>query len=120
MDSGRPGGRLLALAAMVAAVAIQLPIFDRWFGLLDEGYMLSLAAEIRRGQMLYRDVYVDAPFPAAFYLLAVGGWLRSRYGYGPRLLDLPYSFTFLNLAAAAGLLAYLRGAHTAGWKGRPS
>ena len=57
---------------MLAAVAIQLPIFDRWFGLLDEGYMLSLAAEIRRGQMLYRDVYVDAPFPAAFYLLA--GW----------------------------------------------
>ena len=65
-------GRLLALGAALAAVAIQLPIFDRWFGLLDEGYMLSLADDIRRGQMLYRDVYVDAPFPAAFYLLA--GW----------------------------------------------
>ncbi len=57
---------------------------------------------------------------AAFYFLAVAGWLRSRYGRGPRLLDLPYSFTFLNLAAAAGLLAYLRGAYTAGWKGRAS
>jgi biofilm PGA synthesis N-glycosyltransferase PgaC len=56
----------------------------------------------------------------AFYLLAALGWLRSRYGRGPRFLDLPYSFTFLNLAAAAGFLAYLRGAHTAGWKGRPS
>jgi hypothetical protein len=70
--STRSGGRLLALGATCAAVAIQLPIFDRWFGLLDEGYMLSLAADIRRGQMLYRDVYVDAPFPAAFYVLA--GW----------------------------------------------
>jgi poly-beta-1,6-N-acetyl-D-glucosamine synthase len=57
---------------------------------------------------------------ALFYLLAIAGWLRSRYGRGPRLLDLPYSFTLLNLAAAAGLLAYLRGAHTAGWKGGSS
>jgi hypothetical protein len=66
------GGWLLPLLAVLAAVAIQLPIYDRWFGLLDEGYMLALADDIRRGQMLYRDVYVDAPFPGAFYLLA--GW----------------------------------------------
>lgn len=62
----------LPLAAALAAVLVQLPIFDRWYALLDEGYMLSLAAEINRGRMLYRDVYVDAPFPAAFYVLA--GW----------------------------------------------
>jgi hypothetical protein len=65
-------GWLLPLLAVVAAVAIQLPIYDRWFGLLDEGYMLALADDIGRGQMLYRDVYVDAPFPGAFYVLA--GW----------------------------------------------
>jgi hypothetical protein len=68
-----PGWRF-PLAATLAAVLVQLPIFDRWYGLLDEGYMLSLAAEINRGRLLYRDVYVDAPFPAAFYVLA--GWFR--------------------------------------------
>jgi len=29
---------------------------------------------VNRGKLLYRDVYVDAPFPGAFYLLA--GWFR--------------------------------------------
>lgn len=64
--------RLLAVLAAAVAVLLQLAIYDRWFGLLDEGYMLALAEDIRRGHVLYRDVYVDAPLPAAFYLLA--GW----------------------------------------------
>lgn len=67
----RPGGRVaLALAVFVLAFASQLPFFDRWFGLLDEGYVLSIAEDVRGGALLYRDVTVDAPFPAAFHLLA--------------------------------------------------
>ncbi len=73
-EAPRPpaAGALAAVAAL--AVAVQLPIFDRWLSLLDEGYILELADDINRGKILYRDVYVDAPFPGAFYLIA--GWFR--------------------------------------------
>lgn len=64
----------LTIAVALAAVAVQLPIFDRWFALLDEGYILEIADDINRGKVLYRDVNVDAPFPGAFYLLA--WWFR--------------------------------------------
>jgi hypothetical protein len=64
----------VTLAVALAAIAIQLPIFDRWFALLDEGYILEIADDINRGAVLYRDVNVDAPFPGAFYLLA--WWFR--------------------------------------------
>ena len=64
----------LTLAVALAAIAIQLPIFDRWFALLDEGYILQIADDVNRGNVLYRDVNVDAPFPGAFYLLA--WWFR--------------------------------------------
>ncbi|MBY0280512.1 hypothetical protein K2Z84_34690 [Candidatus Binatia bacterium] len=64
----------LTLAVALSAVLVQLPIFDRWFALLDEGYILEIADDINRGNVLYRDVNVDAPFPGAFYLLA--WWFR--------------------------------------------
>ena len=64
----------LTCAVALAAIAIQLPIFDRWFALLDEGYILQIADDVNRGNVLYRDVNVDAPFPGAFYLLA--WWFR--------------------------------------------
>src|SRR5262249_10334638 len=62
--------KLLTLGVAAAALAVQLPIYDRGFSLLDEGYLLTLAGEIARGKLLYRDVYVDNPLPGAFYLLA--------------------------------------------------
>src|SRR6266480_4765410 len=65
---------LLTASVGLAAVAIQLPIFDRWLALLDEGYLLELADEVNRGKLLYRDVYVDAPLPGAFYAMAA--WFR--------------------------------------------
>ena len=64
----------LPLVAGTAALVLQTFIFDRWFGLLDEGYILAIADDINRGKVLYRDIYIDAPFPGAFYLLA--GWFR--------------------------------------------
>jgi hypothetical protein len=64
----------LVLAVVLVAVAFQWPIHDRWAALLDEGYILSIADDINRGRVLYRDVTVDAPFPGAFYLLA--WWFR--------------------------------------------
>ncbi len=72
MRDGREA--LSTLGVALAAVAIQLPIYDRHLALLDEGYLLALAEEIARGKLLYRDVYVDNPFPGAFYL--VSAWLR--------------------------------------------
>ena len=64
----------IALGVALAAIAVQLPILDRWFALLDEGYILQIADDVNRGNVLYRDVNVDAPFPGAFYLLA--WWFR--------------------------------------------
>jgi hypothetical protein len=52
-----------------------------------------------------------------FYALAVCGWLRSRYGHGPRLLDPAYSLVLLQLAAVAGLVSFLGGGYDRGWKG---
>src|SRR2546425_10837319 len=77
---------LSTLAVALAAVAIQLPIYDRHLALLDEGYLLALAEEIARGKLLYRDVYVDNPFPGAFYLVAA--WLGAAGAaiWAPRLL----------------------------------
>jgi 4-amino-4-deoxy-L-arabinose transferase-like glycosyltransferase len=77
--TGRPGewdrrDWWLAAATFVAAVIFQLPIFDRWLALLDEGYVLQIADDINRGRILYRDVVVDAPFPLSFELLAA--WFR--------------------------------------------
>src|SRR6266581_9620310 len=51
-----------------------LPIHDRWLGLLDEGYVLAIADEVNRGRALYRDIWIDNPFPGAFTLLAL--WFR--------------------------------------------
>ncbi len=52
-----------------------------------------------------------------FYALAVCGWLRSRYGHGPRFLDPAYSLVLLQLAAVAGLVSFLGGDYRRGWKG---
>ncbi len=64
----------LAFGVVLVAVAVQWPIHDRWLALLDEGYILSIADDVNRGKVLYRDVTVDAPLPAAFHLLAA--WFR--------------------------------------------
>jgi cellulose synthase/poly-beta-1,6-N-acetylglucosamine synthase-like glycosyltransferase len=55
-----------------------------------------------------------------FYALAAAGWLRSRYGRGPRFLDPAYSLVLLHLAAVGGLLSFLGGAYRRGWKGTGS
>ena len=60
----------------VALVTLLYPLFffDRWIGLLDEGYIHAIAADINRGDSLYGDIYVDNPFPGAFHILAF--WFR--------------------------------------------
>jgi hypothetical protein len=68
-----PRGPLRRRAApfWVAAVAFgfQLPFFDRWFSVMDEGHMLQFADVVAGGGMLYRDA-TSYPLPGAFYLLA--------------------------------------------------
>ena len=54
---------------------------------------------------------------AAFYLLALAGWAGSRRGRASRLTALPYAVVLLNLAAASGLVGFLRGTENATWKG---
>lgn len=73
-EISRPGETWLSVAVFLSALAFQLPLRTRWLALLDEGYILAIADDINRGQILYRDVTIDAPFPLAFYLLAI--WFR--------------------------------------------
>jgi hypothetical protein len=61
---------LSALLVAAAAVAFQLPVFDRTASLLDEGHILQFADLVHRGGELYRDA-VLLPLPGAFYLLAL-------------------------------------------------
>jgi hypothetical protein len=57
-------------AAFLAALAFQLPFFDRWFSFMDEGHLLLYADLIAQGGELYRDATVY-PLPGAFWLLAL-------------------------------------------------
>jgi len=60
----------LAAALFVAALLLQLAIFDRGAFYSDEGLLAQTAAEINRGKVPYRDIVMPLPGPAAFYLLA--------------------------------------------------
>lgn len=53
----------------VGVLLLQLPIFDRWLSLMDEGHILQFADLLRRGGELYRDATLIC-FPGAFYMLA--------------------------------------------------
>lgn len=70
---------------IVLALAIQLPLYDRWLSLLDEGAIAQIADQITRGGLPYRDG-VHVALPGIFYLtaglyglfgasLVVGRWL---------------------------------------------
>lgn len=52
----------------------------------------------------------------ALYGLALAGWRGARRQRPLRLTSLPYTFALLNLAAASGLLGFLRGTERASWK----
>lgn len=64
--------RIYGKTALVflATLIWQWPIFDRWLALLDEGYVMGIADQINQGQILYRDLTIDAPLPGSFHLLA--------------------------------------------------
>jgi poly-beta-1,6-N-acetyl-D-glucosamine synthase len=57
---------------------------------------------------------------ALFYVLAIAGGLRARRRRPLRLTSLPYTFALLNLAAAGGLIGFLRGSETARWRAASS
>ena len=61
------GGPLLVAAI---SFAFQLPFFDRWFSVMDEGHMLQFSDIVANGGMLYRDA-TSYPLPGSFYLLAL-------------------------------------------------
>jgi hypothetical protein len=99
----------LAAAVALAAVVVQLPIYDRWISLLDEGYLLALADDINRGRVLYRDVYVDAPFPGAFYLLAAWFRLAGTSVWSSRILELVVFALFAALVVGIARTVVSRG-----------
>lgn len=96
-DESAPSLRARAIVVAgfgLAALVLQLPIFARSFLILDEGYVMSIAAAINRGDVAYRDINVDAPFPGSFYVLA--GWFQA-FGtsvYSSRLLAMGLFVTF--------------------------
>jgi hypothetical protein len=75
-EPDKPDGRGLARGRagplLVAAIsfAFQLPFFDRWFSVMDEGHMLQFSDIVANGGMLYRDA-TSYPLPGSFYLLAL-------------------------------------------------
>jgi cellulose synthase/poly-beta-1,6-N-acetylglucosamine synthase-like glycosyltransferase len=69
------------------------------------------------GSTFYRAVLAAQ---ALFYLLAIAGGLRARRRRPLRLTSLPYTFALLNLAAAGGLIGFLRGSETARWRAASS
>lgn len=78
IDVRRDGAAIGLL--IVAALAIQLPIYNRWISLLDESAILQIADQLNDGGMLYRDA-VHVAFPGIFYLTA--GLFRL---FGPSML----------------------------------
>ncbi|MGE4607149.1 MAG: glycosyltransferase family 39 protein [Myxococcota bacterium] len=67
----RWGSKLRAPGCVaVLTLIVQLPFFDRWFSVMDEGHMLLFADLVTQGQLLYSDMTIY-PLPGAFYLLAL-------------------------------------------------
>jgi len=70
-ESG-PSTRILSLEILgVAALTLvlQLPFFDRWFSIMDEGHHLLFAEMVRNGAHVHADA-TSYPLPGAFWLLA--------------------------------------------------
>jgi hypothetical protein len=103
------GEGLLLVAVALGAVAIQLPIFAHWLSLLDEGYLLAIADDVNRGKVLYRDVYVDAPFPGAFHVLAAWFRIAGTSVFASRLLMVAAFSIFAVLVYAIGRRLLSRG-----------
>ena len=78
IDVRRDGAAIALLVA--AALAIQLPIYNRWISLLDESAILQIADQLNDGDVMYRDA-VHVAFPGIFYLTA--GLFRL---FGPSML----------------------------------
>jgi hypothetical protein len=60
----------VALAVVVlASLAFQLAMHDRWINFLDEGAIVQIADQINHGKLPYRDA-VHVALPGVFYLTA--------------------------------------------------
>ncbi|MCS5637887.1 MAG: glycosyltransferase family 39 protein, partial [Myxococcota bacterium] len=76
MDESKAGQRkgfragLPVLVVFAATGLFQLPFFDLWFSMMDEGHMLQFADLRLRGGEFYRDA-TFYPLPGAFHFLAL-------------------------------------------------
>ncbi len=76
--------------------------------------VLLLTSALLRGMHWFYALALAAQL--AFYGLALAGWRYARKRRRLRLTSLPYTFALLNLAAASGLLGFLRGTERASWR----
>lgn len=74
---------------------------------------LASAALSAAGFGLYRAALTAQ---SLFYLLALTGWLQATLHRPLRLTSIPYAFALLNVAAARGLIGFLRGTENAAWR----
>jgi hypothetical protein len=100
--SSAPRDRGLLVGVALVAVLVGLPLFDRGLAFLDEGAILTLADEVNRGKVLYRDVDAGGIAPGAVHLLA--GWFRVA-GTSVRAARLLAVAEFAAFVAAAVALA---------------
>lgn len=73
--------------------------------------ILALTSALLSSQLFFLMAFCAQ---AAFYLLALAGWLSPRKYALPLMLYLPFYFSAMNLAAFMGLYRYLSG--TTAWK----
>lgn len=73
----------------------------------------AAGAALAPGSALYAAALLAQ---GVLYGLAALGWWRARTQRALGLASLPYTFALLNLAAARGLLGFLRGTESATWK----
>lgn len=78
--------------------------------------ILLASAFLARAHWLYA---IALAAQLALYGLALAGWRSARRQRPLRLTSLPYTFALLNLAAASGLLGFLRGTARSTWKASP-
>ena len=93
-----------------------------WWQLISHKYLRVLAPTFLLAMLLSNAALVSSPFyqltlaaQLLFYAAAVTGLTAPRIG--SRLVTIPAGFLFLNLSAVQGLLSYLRGTYSKGWKG---
>lgn len=75
--------------------------------------VLNVIIVARSGGVVYQLILVGQ---AAFYLLALAGWVLERRKIKIKALFVPYYFCMMNYAVLAGIRRYFKGTQSAAWE----